>query len=398
MATFNPLLNALEAIVNMMRYSRATLSALVLTSLTVVGGTAAFAADAPAAPAIAVNATIETNYTANLNKPFNHANYMYAFNSKEGQFALNLAEIKISKPVTDSSRAGFTVKLIEGEMKNSLLSEDGDNILEAYGTMLIPAGGKNITFDAGQFETHVGYETMEIGSGNFFSRGYLFSIPEPFYDAGVRAAYPVSSKLTVAGYLYNRYNGRVDNDNTDLAPGFQLAFTPSGTTSIVLNGLTSRENVPLAGAEGTVNREQSILNLIYSNQISPATKLVLEGVYRFGKDNAATKDGNDYEFYGVSGSGVFSLRGGNLGIRAEYLVDSKDTYILGADPDGSDKKGNLGSVTLSYEPKMGLFPGVRTLLEYRYDFANVKVFAGEKATDAGKKNESTITLGQVYAF
>ena len=58
---------------------------------------------------------------------------------------------------------------------------------------------------------------------------------------------------------------------------------------------------------------------------------------------------------------------------------------------------NAGSVTASLEPKTGLFPGLRTLLEARYDFANEKVFAG-KNNDTEKKNQVTLTVGQIYSF
>ena len=387
-----------------MRNTRATLSALALTSIALIGGSHAYAQDAPAAaaapaaatpaPGIVINGVIEANLTYNLNKPANHENYNYYFNRKAGQFALNLAEIQISKAATPDSRAGFTVKLIEGEVKRyNFAAEDADstNILEAYGTLLIPAGGKDLKVDVGQFETHVGYETVEIGSNNFFSHNYLFGIPAPFYDAGVRASYPVSSKFTLNGYIYNRYNGRTDAGNNDLAPGFQAVFTISPASSLVLNGLYSRENLGTAAAP--INRPQGVLDLIYSNQITTKTKLAVEGLYRSGKDASTTsKDGEDYTFFGVAGYGIFGIGSGNIGLRGEYLKDTKNNFML-----GGPAKSNLGSVTLSYEPKMGLFPGVRTIVEYRYDYASEHVFPKKSGSDPSK-NESTITLGQIYSF
>ncbi|RYD17409.1 MAG: hypothetical protein EOP88_26740, partial [Verrucomicrobiaceae bacterium] len=104
----------------MMRQTYAALSALALASLALTGS--AFAQDtekptadpAPAAtapvsspaPGVVVSGVIEANYTVNFNKPYTRSNYGYYFNQKEGQFALNLAEIMISKAATPESRAG----------------------------------------------------------------------------------------------------------------------------------------------------------------------------------------------------------------------------------------------------------------------------------------------------
>lgn len=403
-----------------MRQTRALLSALALTSFTLIGGSA-FAQDtqkptsegtpeatAPVsapAPGVVVSGVIEANYTFNFNEPLSHQNALYYFNRREGQFSLNLAEIQIAKAATPESRTGFVIKLVEGEVKRfNFIAPDADtnNLLEAYGTMLIPIGGRELKFDAGQFETHVGYETVEIGTNNFFSHNYLFGIPSPFYNAGVRASYPVSSKLTVNGYIYNRYNGRTDDGNRDIAPGFQLVYLPSATSSLVLNGLGSRENLADIGVFGTpptstVPRQQNVLDLIYSNQVNPTTKLAVEGLYRFGKDDAD----EDYNFFGVAVYGIF----GPIGLRAEYLADTKGTFILGGssigagivNPTNPNEKSNLGSVTLSYEPKAALFPGARTIIEARYDFASEKYFAKDTAGEFSK-NQATLTFGQVYSF
>ncbi|MBC8134681.1 MAG: outer membrane beta-barrel protein [Fibrella sp.] len=408
-----------------MRQSRALLSAIALASLTLFAGTAALAQDtakptsegtpdavaavSSPAPGVVVTGLIEANYTLNFNEPFTRQNTLYYFNRREGQFSLNLAEVQIAKAATPDSRTGFVIKLIDGEVKRfNFIGPDADtgNLLEAYGTMLIPVGTRDLKFDAGQFETHVGYETVEIGTNNFFSHNYLFGIPSPFYNAGVRASYPVSSRLTVNGYIYNRYNGRTDDGNRDLAPGFQIAYLPSATSSLVLNGLGSRENLRDIGVFEeneeaplplTVPRQQSVLDLIYTNQINPTTKFVFEGLYRFGKDDAD----RTYSFAGAAVYGIF----GPVGIRAEYMADTKGTFILGGssigagiiNPDNADDKSSLGSVTLSYEPKVAIFPNTRTLIEVRHDFASEKFFAKETVGETSK-NQTTFTIGQIYSF
>ncbi|MBC8103715.1 MAG: outer membrane beta-barrel protein, partial [Cytophagales bacterium] len=237
----------------------------------------------PAAPApLTITGAVELNYTHNFNQPFTGEN-TFLYNTNAGQFAVNLADLRIGRAATETSRVGFFIRLVEGEVaRRNFNLGDNNRLLEGYGTFLVPlSASRNLKVDAGQFVTHVGYETIEVGTNNFFSRNFLFQFPSPFYNAGVRASYPVSAKLTVNGYIYNRYNGVYDPRNTDLAPGFQLVYAASPTTSLVLNGLTSRENLAYDGTAATPldNRQQSVIDLVATSQVSPRLKVVFEGLY-----------------------------------------------------------------------------------------------------------------------
>lgn len=360
---------------------------------------AATTAPAPAAVpgGITVGGSIEAFYSYNTNRPHTRTN-TFLFNSKEGQFGLNLADLRIGKAATTGSRTGFFVRLIDGDVKNSTFAsnaagESTDNILEAYGTLLVPLGGRDLKVDAGQFVTHVGYETIEVGTQNHFSRSFLFQYPTPFYNAGVRAAYPLNTRTTITGYLLNRFNGTNDPGNRDIAPGFQIAST-AGTQTVVFNGLTSRENLT-SSATSPNNKTQNMLDLIYTNQFSPRTKITLEGLYRFGKDSTD----RSYDTYGVAAYGAFTLNSGNvLALRGEYLKQNDLTDVLGlVYPGDTTDEVSLTSVTATYELRSGLFPGSRTLLEYRFDTAGEPFFGG-KRDGAFKKDQSTITVGQVYNF
>ena len=342
----------------------------------------------PAAPGVVVNANLETYFTYNFNDPGDRNNF-FIYNNRDREFGLNYADIRVSKAVTPESRTGFTVRLIEGDVKRLTLSaadyEDSDNLLEAYGTLLVPLGrdgARNLKVDAGQFVTHVGYETIEVGTNNFFSRAFLFQVPAPFYNAGVRASLPLGPRTTVTGFLLNQYNGRTGDAYKDLAPGLQIAQTLSPTASLTFNVLGSREPVSFGigeGEFGTVGKYLSIYDLIYVNQINPGFKLAVEGLYRHWED---TEDQ-----YGAAGYGVFTLGGGSvLGLRGEYLK---------IDPDGGEDN-DLSSLTLSFEPRSSLFTGARTLLELRYDHSKNAVFAD--GNEGVKKDQFTLTIGQTFSF
>jgi hypothetical protein len=389
----------------------------MLPALLLTGGTA----HAQDASGIVINGALEVNYTANFNKPSTGSN-TYIYNKKEGQFAINLAQIQVSKPASPESRTGFLIRLVEGEVRryNFNLGEtsDGDPralpfILEAYGTLFVPAGGKNLKIDAGQFISHVGYETIEVGANNFFSRSFLFQYPTPRYNTGVRVAVPLGSRTTATGLILNRFNGTNDTGNRDPGIGFQIAQTLGGTSSLVFNGLTARENLAYNGAgpdsssspgestadlsrgravaDDAINRQVSILDLVYGNQINSRLRFAAEGIYRFGKDTAD----RSYNITGGAGYLVYGLRGGNsIGLRAEHLRQS--TRTAGVLPVGSGGGNpNLTSITLSYDLRSNLLPGSRTLAELRYDNSNQAVFGGENSF---KKNQTTFTLGQILSF
>jgi len=191
---------------------------------------------APVAPVVTVSGNLETYYTLNFNNP-DSRNNGFIFNDRDREFGLNYVDLRIGKAATPESRAGFFIRLIEGDVKRIAIAPDDsetDNLLEAYGTLLVPVGGRDLKVDAGQFVTHVGYETIDIGTNNFFSRSFLFAIPTPFYNAGVRATLPLGARTTFTGLLLNRFNGRSDPNNKDLAAGFQLVQTLSPSSSLIL--------------------------------------------------------------------------------------------------------------------------------------------------------------------
>jgi len=101
---------------------------------------------APAAPpAVTVSGSLETYYTLNFNDPDSRRNG-FIFNDRDREFGLNYVDLRIGKAATPESRAGFFIRLIEGDVKRLAIAPDDsdtDNLLEAYGTLLVPVGGRD---------------------------------------------------------------------------------------------------------------------------------------------------------------------------------------------------------------------------------------------------------------
>src|SRR5689334_19515327 len=94
-----------------------------LTATTAVRAqeTAPATASAPtAAPGVTINGSIETYYGYNFNRPSSN-NSFYLFDNREGQFGLNLVDLRIGKAATPTSRTGFLIRLIDGDAQRATI-------------------------------------------------------------------------------------------------------------------------------------------------------------------------------------------------------------------------------------------------------------------------------------
>ncbi|MFY7950860.1 MAG: outer membrane beta-barrel protein, partial [Armatimonadaceae bacterium] len=187
-----------------------------------------------ALPALAqdvkVGGTLEFNYTASFNRPFNNT-VPYFFNRQTGQFTLNYGELHVYSDTAKERPTGFSVRMLDGAVVAGLpLNTPGVNtnttmFYEAYGRVVHEMGGKELTLDAGIFPTHVGYETIPVGTNSFLSKSFHFGQLQPFYHAGFRASIPVGGGATFTGLAFNRYSGVDSNGNSTPGVGFQYSKT-----------------------------------------------------------------------------------------------------------------------------------------------------------------------------
>jgi hypothetical protein len=351
---------------------------------------------------IKVGATVEVNYTYNTNK----TDTGYYFNSRNSQFALNYGEIHIYKDPTKEAPTGFSLRFVDGEVVRGLplatapYNTSTRNVYEAYGRFLAQLGEKSLTVDAGIFPGWVGYEVIPT-TDQFVSRSYQYGT-QPFYHAGVRAAYALSPSTTLTGGFVNRYNGIDTNGNRDLGAGFQLAQTLSENASLTLSGLIAKDSFTgdLPTAEQarvsrqttpdttfSAEKQKSIVNVVYTNKLSDSTRIAAEASAINGKDAFRTS----YNAQAITGY----LYINRAALRAEFLSGNTASAGLILPGDGS-KKPNIASVTATYQLSSASLPGTRTLIELRYDNANTSVFSTDKGR--AKKNQSTISLMQIFNF
>ncbi len=347
-------------------------------------------ASSASAQGVQVGGQLEANYSYNFNKPSTRTN-TFLFNTMDGAFTNNLGELSVKRAVSDKE-AGYTLRLITGRIQEYFDATYGTgNVLEAYGSTKRDLGGKALTLDFGQFLSHIGLETPDMGSGQFFSKSFNYQFLQPFVHSGVRASFSLGNNMSFMGVLVNRFDGVKDPDNRDLGAGFQLA-RQSDSSSWSLNVLTARENVGTSA--NVVTRDTSVANIVYNNKLSESTSVAVDATVRMGKDIA----NRTYNVTGFTGYLTKTLGNKNvIGVRAEYLSqDNATTGILPLYATDPTRKPTLTSITGSYELK-GAFPGARTLVEFRMDRAGGAIFPGDKATSI-KKDQTSLTFAQVFKF
>ncbi len=370
----------------------------VIVSFSIIAAVASLASadDSP----IKVGATLELNYTFNSNNPPSTAvptglyggNGSY-FNKKSGEVVLNYGEIHIYKDKT-AKEPGFSIRYVDGEIKPGLpvnaanYNTSTGNLYEAVISEQLTS---KLSVDAGIFPTWVGYETIPMGTGNFFTKSFHFGQFQPFYHGGVKANLTLSAKDTLVGAIVNRFSGVETNGNKDLGMGFQFAHVISDASTLYVNGLTSRDTLQTGTAGGAPvfsEMQRNIANIVYTRKLSGTSNFALDASVTNGKDGTNKK----YNGQAVTGYYTYTMTNGNtVGLRAESLSGDANTPWLAL---GGTGKPQLSSVTASYELKSSQ-KGIRTLIEARFDSANTAIFPTKTAA---KKNQTTVSLAHVLSF
>ncbi len=211
----------------------------------------------PVAPAPTDDATkgkftfsgyIDSYYMANLNKPASRDNLgaalnARAFDQRAGQFSLGLIQTKFGY---STAKSDVVVDLTFGPNAD----------LGNYGNLIGPLGrgtsslaikqayfnwkvSDKLTFTAGQFGTHIGYEVIDAPVNYNYSLSNLFN-NGPFYHIGAKATYAFSDKASLMLGLVNNVDNLNDNNRKKGLIG-QLFVSPTTGWNVYLNAIVSNE-------------------------------------------------------------------------------------------------------------------------------------------------------------
>ena len=350
-----------------------------LASAVLLGG-----AGAASAQDVKVTGGFELGYTFNFNKPVNRSSG-YLFNGRDADFTVNRTEFALSQEPSAKSNSGFLLRFVEGNIANALPGLTGATApnIEAYGIVAGQFAGRDLRIEAGQFRSLFGVEGL--AAGDFYSRSYSFQFLQPILGRGARATLRLGERSSLTGIIQNGLS-RVEDTNKDLSLGVSLVRPLGEDGTLRVNIAGGRETA----AFGV--RSVGIANAVYTRTFGDDTKFALDGTVRFGRDAADDS---------VSTTGIAAYltkplgNGGALALRGEYLSAGSATH--GLIPNGITPalKPDLASITVAYHlPSSN--PNSRTILEYRFDRSND--FRFEKGAASFKKDQATVTLGQVFKF
>lgn len=328
----------------------------------------------PSAPVV-IGGYVDSYFSFNFARPLTHTNQLRNFDVTENQVNLANAELSVTKA---AAPFGFRVDFDYGptnDIVQSGVTGSVADVGQAYITYVAPIG-QGLTIDAGKFVTHMGFEVIKAKDDYNYSRSLLFALSIPYYHLGVRASYPVSTMLTLNGYLYNSYNGPAVNSGKTF--GFEAAVSPSSKVSLVFNWIGGP-----ALPDTISNTFRNVAELIATIQATENLSFTVDGVY--GQDNlpagiALWKGVAVYARLALGDPCAITLRG--------EVFDDPEGYTTGASQD-------LREITFTYE-----YRPVSSLIlraEYRYDAAGRPIYDGNSGP-LTRRNQATLDLGAIIVF
>jgi hypothetical protein len=225
-----------------------------------------------------------------------------------------------------------------------------------------------LNLTGGYMATFIGYEVISP-AGNFnYSTSYLFTYG-PFQNAGVKATYAFSDKVSLmAGIFNDQWNVYKSAHNVD-AFGAQLTVTPVKGLIAYLNILTANNNTPTSG---------TVLDLTTAYQITNAFKLGLNAA-----DYSASNGAGNGGYSGVALYPQLAVsKDVTFGVRGEYF-----------------KVKNDGAKVTAFTLTSNIKAGPLTLIpEVRLDNNNDKLLGFTKSDGTLSSSASQFVLAAVYAF
>lgn len=293
-----------------------------------------------------------------------HNNIPTSFASDQNSFSIGMIDLALKKTV---GKASFVGEASFGPRSDQSLPADGSkyhiqNLYVSYNVT------DKFNLTGGYMATFIGYEVVSPAANFNYSTSYLFTYG-PFQNAGIKATYAFSDKVSLMAGLFNdQWNVYQSAHNID-AFGAQLAITPVKGWTAYLNILTANNSTPTSG---------TVLDLTTAYQITDIFKLGLNAA-DYSASNGAGNGGYSgialYPQLAVSKIVAFGLRG-------EYF-----------------KVKNNGPKVAAFTLTSNIKAGPLTLMpEFRLDNNNDKLMGFTKNDGTLSSTAAQFVLAAVYAF
>lgn len=225
---------------------------------------------------------------------------------------------------------------------------------------------------AGYMSTFIGYEVISPASNFNYSTSYLFT-NGPFQNAGLKATYTFSDKVSLMAGIFNDYWNVYQSGGKVNTFGAQLTVTP-------VKNWTAYLNVATGDASGTE------FDLTTSYQITSAFKL--------GLNAADFTAGAAYGYKGgFSGVALYPQLAVSkvvtLGLRGEYFMTKSGSYATAGPSPGDSVTG----ITFTANVKSGPFTFIP---EIRFDNGSKSMFVDDSGNPA--QGATQFLMAAVFSF
>jgi hypothetical protein len=241
--------------------------------------------------------------------------------------------------------------------------------------------GRGLLLEAGVYPSHIGMEAFQTKDNWNYTRSWLGEL-SPYYQAGVKAAYPLSDRWSAQLHLLNGWQA-ISDGNRGKSVGAQVAYS-SDKLSFSFNGIVGPE------LQNDDDHIRALGDVVVTVKPTPSLSLGVS----FDVAREARPLGSDAHWKGAGLYARFAPKDSRtaFAVRGE-LYDDEDGAISGV-------AHTLKEVTATLEHR----PVERMILklEGRYDRSSAPVFAGDAPAADGspvrKKQQLLLLLGVVVAF
>lgn len=354
---------------------------------------------------------MDTYYFGNFNNPKSQSNLglgpsggvgnARAFDQKAGQFGIGLIQ---AKATYTSDKVDAVMDLAFGPFADlgnygnnvALLGTPGSTALAIKQAYIVFKATPKLSFTAGQFGTHIGYEVIDAPVNYNYSLSNLFN-NGPFYHIGLKAQYAFSDRASLMLGLVNNVDNIVDNNKKKGVIG-QFFFSPVAGWNVYLNGIMSNEASAPTSTTPSVSADDAMYQLY-----DLTTTYQITSKFMLGLNAATGSQKGDYQnaggpatsrtWGGVAGYANYAFTDKfGLGIRYETFDNKNGVRAL---TDAAGLGASVNSITITGNITAG---DGHVLLkpEFRIDSYSANKF--EKNDGALTKSQATLGMAAIFKF
>lgn len=298
-----------------------------------------------------------------------------SFTNSQNSFELGMASVKFDKTI---GKAGIVLDLGFGKRAKEFAYND-DGITQAIKQLYVTyAATEKLTFSAGSWATHVGYELVDPQLNRNYSMSYMFSYG-PFTHTGLKADYKFGNSGVMLG-ISNPTDYRTTDVNPTYIIGQFSTASKSGKLKLFLN---------YVGGKSTDTTKMNQVDAVVTLGLSDAFSIGYNGTVASYKTKEKGEYGDASKWWGsalyfnLDASKTFGLT-----LRSEYFNDEDELIVF-----GGTGGGGVFANTLSANIRLG---ALTIIPEFRYEKANKAIFFD--GDGAGTDKAGNLLVAAVYSF